>query len=445
MREILTLLAFGLSAAMPAMGQEETDTLFYDRNWKGLEYKTFATYYRVVPQSNDSTTHKPYRTYYITGEIQSDGGYITIDKDDDSKSVFDGEWINYYKSGQIEEKGNRIRGKKEGEYTKYDKDGLVLIHAYYSNDKLQGIYTEFSEDGTVCTQIEFNDGEPLYDYYVISNQDGLCSKVSLSDQQPIYECPSLDEREVECSDENYWSYYNKNGIKVYTTVLKVRDYGSYFQIPIIIANNSMYPIEFDPDNVTASMTGSANDYYAPYTDRSNAEYELTVFSVAEYMKRVERQQNWAIALIAFSAGITAASAGYSTSTTITSYSGAISGSSISTTTSYNPTLAFQAQVLASDRIAFYGNALLAERETKDVGYLKKTTIYPGEIIYGYINIEQGSGKDLTVNLDVNGIAYPFKWALERKSITPWTEQNQNSEKKRRRIKETDDADTPEGE
>lgn len=35
---------------------------------------------------------------------------------------------------------------------------------------------------------------------------------------------------------------------------EVRDYGKYFQIPIIIANNSMYPIDFDPNNITAFLT-----------------------------------------------------------------------------------------------------------------------------------------------------------------------------------------------
>lgn len=234
MKKILTLLVVGLSATMPVMGQAEMDTLFYDKEWKGVENKAFATYYRVLSHSNDTNFRKQFRDYYITGELQSEGGYIIIDKYDDSKSVFDGEWVNYYKSGKIEQKGNRIRGKQEGEHTIYKEDGLVLLHAYFRNDKLHGIYTEFSEDGKLCIQVEYKNGEPLYDYYVISNQEGFCSKIRMSDQQPIYESPSLNEKQVEYKNGEAWPYYNKNGIMIGMTNNEVRDYGKYFQIPIIL-------------------------------------------------------------------------------------------------------------------------------------------------------------------------------------------------------------------
>lgn len=254
MRKILTALTLGLSVALPSMGQVKTDTLYYDKNWKGVESKHFATYFRVIANSENSSFQKRFRDFYITGELQSEGGYISIDKYDDSQSIFDGEWINYYKSGKVEQKGYRIKGKQEGEYIRYKEDGLILLHAYFKNDKLEGIYTEFSEDGNICVQIEYKNGEPIHDYYIVSNQDGLCSKIRLSDKQPIYESPSLSEKKVEYKDGEAWPYYNKNGIMVGMTNNEVRDYGKYFQIPIIIANNSMHPIDFDPNNITAFLT-----------------------------------------------------------------------------------------------------------------------------------------------------------------------------------------------
>lgn len=117
MKKIIPLLLSGLSFTIFAMGQLETDTLFYDKEWKGVENKAFATYFRVIPRSIDSNFRKQFRDYYITGELQSEDGYISIDKYDDSKSIFDGEWMNYYKSGKIEQKGKYIKGKQEGEYT----------------------------------------------------------------------------------------------------------------------------------------------------------------------------------------------------------------------------------------------------------------------------------------------------------------------------------------
>lgn len=427
MKRIQILLTMLFIVTFPVIGQVKIDTLFYDKNWKGVDNEAFATYYRIIYHSNDSNYCKKFRDFYISGELQSEGEYISIDKYDDSKSVFDGEWINYYKSGKIEQKGNRIGGKQEGEYTKYNEDGLVSVHAYFTNDKLDGIYTEFSEDCNLCMQVEYRNGELLNDYYVVSNRDGFCSKIRMSDRQPIYESPSLDEKQVEYKNGETWPYYNKNGIMIGLTNNLVRDYGKYFQIPIIISNNSMFPIEFEPNKVTASLI-----------DKKGEKRELKVYTAEEYMKKVRRRQNWAMVLNGLAEGMSAASAGYSSSTTNSSYSGCSSsfgnasaygtggytygnysgnssyyGVSSSTTTSYNGAAAYQAQVIANDRIAAYDNMLLSERSAKDEGYLKRTTIHPGETISGYINIERKKCVSMTVNIDINGAVYTYPWDISK--------------------------------
>lgn len=91
-----------MAVTNPIIGQTEVDTLYYDKEWKVVGNKVFAEYYRVYPVIDDSVSRKPFRDYYITGELQSEGGFITIDRYDDSKSVFDGDWTSYYKSGKIE-------------------------------------------------------------------------------------------------------------------------------------------------------------------------------------------------------------------------------------------------------------------------------------------------------------------------------------------------------
>lgn len=423
MKKKIIALALGLSVAILSKGQVKTDTLYYDKNWNGVESKHYATFFRVTADAEDGSFQKRFRDFYITGELQSEGGYISIDKYDDSRSVFDGEWTNYYKSGKVEQKGYRIKGKQEGEYIRYKEDGLILLHAYFKNDNLEGIYTEFSENGNVCIQIEYKNGKPIHEYYIVSNKDGLCSKIRLSDKQPIYESPSLSEKKVKYRDGEAWPYYNKNGIMIGMTNNEVRDYGKYFQIPIIIANNSIHPIDFDPSNITAFLT-----------DKKGNEQILKVYSAEEYMKKVRRSQNWAMALNGLAEGLAASNAGYSTSTTSSSYRGYSSsygtasafgsggyaygnysgnssyyGSSSSTTTSYNGAAAYQAQVIASNRIAAYDNALLSERAAKNEGYLKKTTIYPGETITGYINIGRKKGSTMTIN--INGAIYEFPWNI----------------------------------
>lgn len=417
----------GLSVASFSFGQAGVDTLYYDKDRKGVESKAFAAYYRVMACSDDSCSRKQFRDYYITGELQSEGGYIRIDRSDDSESVFDGEWTDYYKSGKVEQKGTRVNGKQEGEYVRYDENGLVLLHTYFRNDELHGVCTRFTEDG-LCIQTEYADGKPVHDYCVVSNKDGLCSKVGLKDRQPVYETPSQDELQTEYKNGETWHYYDKNGMMIGVTNNRVRDYGKYFRIPIVVANNSMFPVDFDPEKIKASLV-----------DPKGTERMLRVYSAEEYMKKVRRWQNWAMALNSLAEGMAASNAGYSSSTTNSSYFGGSSnygsisaygsggyvsgrysggssyfGNSSSVTTSYDGAAAYQAQIIASNRIAAYDNALLSERAAKDEGYLKRTTIYPGETITGYIHIERKKGTEIKIELNVNDVWYIFPEDVDEK-------------------------------
>ena len=301
-----------LCAVAQSFAQPQLDTLFYDNNWMGVESMAFATYYRVVSESDDANFGKRIRDYYITGELQGESRYISIDKYDDSKSVFDGEYANYYKSGQVAEKGVRINGVGEGEYTAYYENGLVKSHCMLKNGNCEGILTIFDETGEKCYQTEMTDGEPCYDYYVISDKDGYCSKFSIDDDTPIWESPSYEEQQTEYRDGELWSYYVKNGLVVVANNNQIRDYGKWYRISIEIYNNSMVPIVFDPARIMSSLMKA-----------DGQEIALEVYSAEQYMKKVNRSQAWAMAMTGVAEGLAAASAGYSTSTTHTNslYSG----------------------------------------------------------------------------------------------------------------------------
>lgn len=381
MKKLVYMLTLVLVSTL-AFGQKETDTLYYDKDWKGIEGKAFATYYRVIPVSQDSNIRKPLRDYYITGELQAEGYYLTIDKHDDSKSIFEGEQITYFKNGLISSKLN------------------------FNQGKINGLFTSFSEDGNQCFQQEYKDGEPLYDWYIVSDKNGSYSKIRTSDNTPIFESPDPSEMKVEYQNGETWPYYNKNGLTVGMTYKRVNDYGKWFQVNIVITNKSMLPIDFDPTEITAVLI-----------DNKDNPIDLRVFSADDYMKKVRRIQNWTMALVAFAGGISAGSAGYSTYTTTNYYSGSYGGtpyygSTISTTTTYNAAAAYQAQVVASNQLAECEYALLSEREVKDAGYLKLTTIYPGESISGYVNVERKKGLTLYVKIKINDAIYIFPWNIE---------------------------------
>lgn len=407
------------------------DTLYYDKDWKGVSNAAFATFYRVYDSKDKSDQKKHYRDYFITGELQAEGEYISIDEVDDSKSIFDGDYTTYYKSGKVEQKGYRDKGVGEGEYTAYYENGLVKMHTFMKDGKANGILTEFNEQGDMCTQIEMLNGKPRYDYYVLSNKDGYSNKMSLSDNTPIWESPNLSEKKVDYRNGIAWPYYTKNGIMVAMTNTQVKDYGKWFQISLIIANHSVVPIEFDPEQMTSTLEKVNGQIVA-----------LDLWSSDRYMKKVRRRQNLMMVLAGIGEGLAAAGAGYSTSTTQTnmtyngysnsygnayaygtggyaygSYNGHNSyhgnASFTSTTVTYDAAAAYQAQVIASNRMAELGSSMLQEQAIKQEGYLKKTTIYPGDAISGYVNIKRIDGLSMTVCVNINGAKYEFPWDITK--------------------------------
>lgn len=388
--------------AVVSFAEQGVDTIYYDKDWKPAEHKAFASYYRVIPKTNDEVSRKPMRDFYFTGELQSEGYFISIDRNDDSKSVFDGDFTTYFKSGKVETKGSMSRGQLKGEWIRYRENGLIEKHANYVDGKLDGLITEFSEDGK-CYQYEYKMGEPVNDWYMVSDQNGNYSKISISDNKPIYEKPSKSDRKIEHLDGHPWISYNMNGISLGMTGRIVNAYGKYYQVEIVISNNSFYPIDFDPTEIRAILR-----------DKHGEDMEMLVYSDKGYMNKVSRRQSLASALNGLSEGIAAANAGYSTSTTTSYYSGYNSsgfhyGTAVSTTTSYDAFAAYQARVLSSNRIAEFDRSLLSERKAISNGYFKRITISPGECVSGYVNVEYKRGNGLFVCVFVNDIVYLYPW------------------------------------
>jgi len=414
-----------------AFSQERVDTIFYDKDWKGVPNRSFADFYRIAVYPTNENYKKIFRDFYITGELQSTGYFISLDKYDDSRSVFEGECIGYFKNGKIAHKYTFSDGKLNGEYLTFTDDGLTHIKANFINGELSGIFTEFIDEGAFL-QAEFVNGKPKDNYYIMSNSNGQLLKISFSNHQPIWESPSVSERKTQYRDGSPWQYYEKNGLLIAQTNTSTNDYGKYHRIDIIVSNYSMLPIEFDPKK----------DILAFSLDKKRKRKNLAVWSSDEYMKKVRRAQNRAAFAVALSEGLAAAAAGYSTSTTNTSssYSGrstsvgsayalgsggvaygsyagisTYSGSSYtrSTTTTYNAAAAYQAQVLSRQRIADFSDAQWNERNAIQKGYLKKNTIYPGETIQGYIHITRVKGNYVNITMKINGAEYIYDWRYRK--------------------------------
>lgn len=410
-------LIFNLSNVCNA---QRVDTIYYDKDWKGVESKSFASYVRVASYAKDSHYVNRYMDYYSTGELQSEGCFISIDKYDDSKSIFDGNCKTYYMNKKIKEDLTYKDGKQNGDDILYYENGLIWKKSKFTNGKLDGIYYEFTEDGNACSQLEFKDGEPTTPYFIYSTKDGLATKYNIKDKSLYLEIPSLNDKQIYTKNGVSWDYYLKNGLCVMVNPSIRKEYGKYFTLYILITNNSVTPIIFDPSLINAYKTKKGEKEF------------LSVLSSEDYIKKVNRSQGWSKFFNALGEYAAASGAGHSTSSTTNNsvtagYSTAgvigsngvavgasehISASSTSSrTNNYDGTAAYQANLIANNRVDNFNNQLEQERNVREEGYLKTTTIEPGETISGYVNIKYEKGDELFINIPINTITYPFAWNL----------------------------------
>lgn len=380
----------------------EVDTIYYDKKWKGLSNPYFASYYKVIEKNLKADARKLYRNYYITGELQGEGEYLLIDREDDKKSILNGEWVSYYKSGNLEQKGFWDKGTQQGEYIRFFEDGNLAVRANMVDGQYDGLYTEFLENG-LCYQIEYCEGKPCHDYYVISNDEGLYSKVRILDETPYYTSPSLNSRNVKYINGKEWSYYINDGILIAVTSIKIKDYGKYYRVFIDLTNNSFYPIEFDPSDIMATMT-----------NKNGEKIEMKVLTAGEYDKNIKRSQKWSEVLVGLVNGLSTANAGYSTSTTTSTYTGTTgSGVLHTTSTTYDASIAAQARLTASQNLLAFSESNLQIRRNRNEDYLKKTTIASGESINGYINIEYQKCENLMLVFNICGAKYQFPLTMAK--------------------------------
>lgn len=424
---VISITLFLLS--LSANGQiSKIDTLYYDKEWKGVPIKELADYYRVAFYPADSQQPKRFRDFYITGELAGDGFFISIDKDDATGSVYDGEMNSYFKNGKKSRCYHYKEGIEDGTLTDYYENGLVASEITMIEGVPDGLYTRFLEDGTYVV-MEFDNGNLPYNYYLHVNPEGYATKINSTTNEVYWEEMPTDQRKSEYRDGVLWQYYTQNGLVVALTCEQVQDRGKYHQITMVISNNSMTPIEFNPEDIGAMMVDKKDELVA-----------LMVLSLQGYMSRVKSKQAWEAAAVGLAEGLATANAGRSTSTTTTnsSYGGVVGGygaaaaygsngsyaygayagvgayagtsSSVSTTNSYDASAAYQTMALSQKRLSDFSNNQWQERRAKNEGYLKRTVIYPGETIAGYVNIDRPKAtREVLIHVPICGVACIFDW------------------------------------
>ncbi len=220
-----------------------------------------------------------------------------------------------------------------------------------------------------------------------------------------------------------YKYYNRNGIFLTMNVSAERNYGKYFVANISIQNLSGEKFEFFPTEIEALHMVSGGSILAH------------VLSNEEYMKIVDRRQSWNSLLVSFGQATAAMNAGYSNSSTSTNiqgninqdYSGQIGSPSETyqgTTSSYvnvnvnsqtkyfDGSAQYAARQNASKNIASYNTEQYQVRENLNAGYLKRSTIFNEQHVFGQININYEKVKQVIVIVPIKGESYCFPWSTE---------------------------------
>ena len=367
----------------PAAPQDRVDTIYYNKNWKVITNKAFASYYRYALYPVNPAMAKEFKTYYIDGTLQSEGSFLELDKNDDANSKFTDTFVSYYKDGNVEEKKNFVDGKLNGEYSIYFNNGNINKHFLMSEGRRDGLSASFSEDGKICTLTPYVADQPD-GYYVVVDIDGNYSKYSLADKQPVLETPSPSEVVTEYKNGVAWPYYNKNGLIVGASNTMIADIGGYRQIGLFIVNKSMINLDLDPEQI---------EIYSVKKDKRRDFEKITADVYNDKIMKYVRR----------------------TSMMPASRSGNVNtnlGAQFSN--SSNTVKDFQARICRMRKLDDSTHMKYADKEPTDLGYLERTTVHPGEVIYGYIYTDDRKGVDLFVKVKINGIDYLFEWDDSKK-------------------------------
>lgn len=169
---------------------------------------------------------------------------------------------------------------------------------------------------------------------------------------------------TEYRNDEEWAVMAKDGIVVRLGNTLVKgSYGRYWQIKVMVENLSDSAFVFEPDGVTASLT-TKSDVVVP----------LKVYTARKFQKKIKNQQAWSAALWGFAIGLENSGTGW---------------------------------------LLSMGKQMEDDRRIRDAGYLKKNTIYPGEGIFGYMNIKGKRGKVMRITIPVNGTVFDFDWDVAK--------------------------------
>ena len=177
---------------------------------------------------------------------------------------------------------------------------------------------------------------------------------------------------TEWIDGEEWVYKDNGKFWVGVT-MNEDDYDGYYKAKIFVLNKTDKAVLFDPEIVSARLLNQK-------IGTRGVVDALKVYTSDELQKKLKKQQNWTMALQGLATGLSST------------------------------------DVLPQNTAANYalGKMLEDDRRLKEIGYLKKTTLYPYKSISGYMFLGKSKGKIMLIDIPVGGDVFSFKWMMLRK-------------------------------
>ncbi len=127
---------------------------FYDASGKVINSKIYDQKGDVVSEGivdETGSREGDWKDYYLTGETRAVGNYLHNERT--------GRWTFYYKDGKKEQEGSYLRGLPDGTWHWYYSDGDLLREETYFNGREDGEMTEYDSTGNVISKGNYINGE----------------------------------------------------------------------------------------------------------------------------------------------------------------------------------------------------------------------------------------------------------------------------------------------
>lgn len=198
-----------------------------------------------------------------------------------------------------------------------------------------------------------------------------------------------------------WGVISKSGFVIGVSNQMTKDsYGSYYQLKIMILNQTDSAYTFDPAYILAKL----------YKNNGDA-IPLKVYTNEAFQKKMKNSQMWAMALTGFANGINTGMAGYQTAYTTQRVGNYVYTQPVTT---YNYSNANASQIASNTQLMLMGKQMENDRYVRQEGYLKKHTINSGEGIIGYMNIKKRKGQSMTVIIPIKETFCKFTWNVSER-------------------------------